>query len=323
MIGTSLSLSWPRGVPGTSPLEHVPGAEIFTRFDDKYGLGGIFYSQGLFKTVGEGIDNVPSGQPTAAGMQVLGEGKNFFAHSDVSGASWTAQSGGGAITVTPGFPDSKGGARACRVQIDASADGSFPRLTAIGAAMSTTENSTVSFEVRSFDGTLQKVGIYGPRAGIVERDVTSEWTTIEYAQVPHIGNPAPGLCLRKAITAAVRCDVLVSFAMLENETSVAGTPIISDGAPTTRPAASPTLAQGSGPTLFPGVSNVDELTFAIEWQGVPNGTGTERTLLNVQTQADHGVSDNKDRKSTRLNSSHDQISYAVFCLKKKNKNTTQ
>src|SRR2546430_14672924 len=27
----------------------------------------------------------------------------------------------------------------------------------------------------------------------------------------------------------------------------------------------------------------------------------------------------KDRKSTRLNSSHSQISYAVFCLKKKNK----
>src|SRR5206468_8994195 len=27
---------------------------------------------------------------------------------------------------------------------------------------------------------------------------------------------------------------------------------------------------------------------------------------------------NRDRKSTRLNSSHDQSSYAVFCLKKKN-----
>src|SRR2546421_1227997 len=27
-----------------------------------------------------------------------------------------------------------------------------------------------------------------------------------------------------------------------------------------------------------------------------------------------------DRKSTRLNSSHDQISYAVFCLKKKKNN---
>src|SRR2546428_4861787 len=29
----------------------------------------------------------------------------------------------------------------------------------------------------------------------------------------------------------------------------------------------------------------------------------------------------QDRKSTRLNSSHDQISYAVFCLKKKKKTT--
>src|SRR2546428_13682563 len=32
----------------------------------------------------------------------------------------------------------------------------------------------------------------------------------------------------------------------------------------------------------------------------------------VRLRAPHG-----DRKSTRLNSSHDQISYAVFCLKKK------
>src|SRR5690348_17772060 len=31
----------------------------------------------------------------------------------------------------------------------------------------------------------------------------------------------------------------------------------------------------------------------------------------------HGV--NRDRKSTRLNSSHPSISYAVFCLKKKKK----
>src|SRR2546427_7354447 len=31
------------------------------------------------------------------------------------------------------------------------------------------------------------------------------------------------------------------------------------------------------------------------------------------------VAAQKDRKSTRLNSSHSQISYAVFCLKKKKK----
>src|SRR5256886_9029210 len=34
----------------------------------------------------------------------------------------------------------------------------------------------------------------------------------------------------------------------------------------------------------------------------------------------HGI---RDRKSTRLNSSHSQISYAVFCLKKKNRQLTQ
>src|SRR5205085_11634418 len=34
------------------------------------------------------------------------------------------------------------------------------------------------------------------------------------------------------------------------------------------------------------------------------------------------VHDTLDRKSTRLNSSHSQISYAVFCLKKKKKNKT-
>src|SRR5207245_10373408 len=31
----------------------------------------------------------------------------------------------------------------------------------------------------------------------------------------------------------------------------------------------------------------------------------------------------QDRKSTRLNSSHGSISYAVFCLKKKNKKSTR
>src|SRR5438874_6763056 len=34
----------------------------------------------------------------------------------------------------------------------------------------------------------------------------------------------------------------------------------------------------------------------------------------------HRERDQRDRKSTRLNSSHVEISYAVFCLKKKKKN---
>src|SRR3712207_8932155 len=42
--------------------------------------------------------------------------------------------------------------------------------------------------------------------------------------------------------------------------------------------------------------------------------------LEREPVAGHPV--DEDRKSTRLNSSHANISYAVFCLKKKHKNTS-
>src|SRR2546430_11347241 len=43
-----------------------------------------------------------------------------------------------------------------------------------------------------------------------------------------------------------------------------------------------------------------------------------RAARKLQLRACEGF--HQDRKSTRLNSSHSQISYAVFCLKKKNNN---
>src|SRR5689334_24131056 len=43
-----------------------------------------------------------------------------------------------------------------------------------------------------------------------------------------------------------------------------------------------------------------------------------RTTTQTQGAPNGGVPQ-RDRKSTRLNSSHSSISYAVFCLKKKNK----
>src|SRR5947208_4747573 len=43
----------------------------------------------------------------------------------------------------------------------------------------------------------------------------------------------------------------------------------------------------------------------------------------IQLQSATKVSDGLDRKSTRLNSSHQIISYAVFCLKKKKKKRTK
>src|SRR3712207_9001649 len=44
----------------------------------------------------------------------------------------------------------------------------------------------------------------------------------------------------------------------------------------------------------------------------PNGEGV---------QPGRGLAERGDRKSTRLNSSHAHISYAVFCFKKKKKHT--
>src|SRR2546430_12414651 len=48
-------------------------------------------------------------------------------------------------------------------------------------------------------------------------------------------------------------------------------------------------------------------------EGHPEIAGNFRDTAEGETGHAHG-----DRKSTRLNSSHSQISYAVFCLKKKN-----
>src|SRR5205085_9633978 len=46
-------------------------------------------------------------------------------------------------------------------------------------------------------------------------------------------------------------------------------------------------------------------------------------LLRHAEVLDLRVLEHLDRKSTRLNSSHSQISYAVFCLKKKKNKSTQ
>src|SRR5258708_10891718 len=59
--------------------------------------------------------------------------------------------------------------------------------------------------------------------------------------------------------------------------------------------------------------------FRMVWIGYPRND-PEKSILPVA----HAGRENGDRKSTRLNSSHQIISYAVFCLKKKkNRNNVQ
>src|SRR2546430_4042523 len=68
-------------------------------------------------------------------------------------------------------------------------------------------------------------------------------------------------------------------------------------------------------------------TFPTSRAACQNGEIGERAPAKSQTHAATTPSrrvtrpiSRRDRKSTRLNSSHSQISYAVFCLKKKNNN---
>src|SRR3712207_7049901 len=51
----------------------------------------------------------------------------------------------------------------------------------------------------------------------------------------------------------------------------------------------------------------------------PDGQGGRHRLLPAARRAGRRAGGVLDRKSTRLNSSHANISYAVFCLKKKKK----
>src|SRR3712207_8299475 len=48
------------------------------------------------------------------------------------------------------------------------------------------------------------------------------------------------------------------------------------------------------------------------------GRRAKRAMTDLQQTASELAFHRQDRKSTRLNSSHANISYAVFCLKKKN-----
>src|SRR2546430_9559976 len=73
-------------------------------------------------------------------------------------------------------------------------------------------------------------------------------------------------------------------------------------------------------TLFRSLawrSSLDDVNIDVSFASAGQGC-----LVRVEASIPAGGRDRGgDRKSTRLNSSHSQISYAVFCLKKKKKHT--
>src|SRR5437867_8566700 len=72
-----------------------------------------------------------------------------------------------------------------------------------------------------------------------------------------------------------------------------------------------------------GYANVEHRVPATDSTVYQSGSvGKQFTAAAIVMLAEHGrlsLDDSIDRKSTRLNSSHRTISYAVFCLKKKKK----
>src|SRR2546430_9194255 len=77
-------------------------------------------------------------------------------------------------------------------------------------------------------------------------------------------------------------------------------------------------------TLFPYTTLFRSEARVVALAGQP----TVRHTMTLNLICDHRVlygadAAQLDRKSTRLNSSHSQISYAVFCLKKKNNPQTR
>src|SRR5438552_14442820 len=72
-------------------------------------------------------------------------------------------------------------------------------------------------------------------------------------------------------------------------------------------------------TLFPYTTLFRSLTLHEQSMGLSTEQALENLLERCETPSVRAFSRavSQDRKSTRLNSSHQIISYAVFCLKKK------
>src|SRR5256886_12366708 len=89
-----------------------------------------------------------------------------------------------------------------------------------------------------------------------------------------------------------------------------------------------TLSLHDALPIFAGVENLIECNVEFFQEPLHFGEFVRRSLMQFDDaelaratfQRGRAAARHEDRKSTRLNSSHSQISYAVFCLKKKTKN---
>ena len=78
------------------------------------------------------------------------------------------------------------------------------------------------------------------------------------------------------------------------------------------------LSVSKGKITFKGMKRKKPIVTVVDSSYIHFFTDTVKSEINYYCKKNK-VTDKSDRKSTRLNSSHVAISYAVFCLKKKTK----
>src|SRR3712207_7127612 len=77
-----------------------------------------------------------------------------------------------------------------------------------------------------------------------------------------------------------------------------------------------TLFRSGALRLARGLMPVMRKFLVDEWEAAAS-SGADAVVYHPKAMGGYHVAEALDRKSTRLNSSHANISYAVFCLKKK------
>src|SRR2546429_3561964 len=78
-----------------------------------------------------------------------------------------------------------------------------------------------------------------------------------------------------------------------------------------------TLFRSHAPARNSPEQKTDTANWQRGWRRAESGSGARAILQQKSSGVVRFPFSSKDRKSTRLNSSHGYISYAVFCLKKK------
>ncbi len=302
MSAVSLSLRQTGALPLSAPLARYADAGLYARFDDTYGMGGIYYADGSIRTLSDILDTPTAGQPTDEGLFVADGYTNlllesrcdqfFVAHgaphvSVLDQVTYLEQSTSELTfmdTLTPG----QANARVDRA-------GKAAQLT---SGQSYTHTLEIALSRPLEDGERLKV-LFTGFSGSIRQTIDAANSTAFVGQFGRLSSPQmtagsggvyPVIYIDAPLTGGdLKVYVHKGASVVGN---VALPWIETFASPVAVAPSSPTLVQGGGGVPFLGAASANELTLAMEWEGITPGTGTERGLMNIQAHSDYGVTGN-------------------------------